>query len=83
MFIHDFDLFFCGLGKSINLETQDFVPGDDKAGLPNIMEGFGFLTLFVTYCLTGVNTLNLLGEGDQLGLFENVLSPIYKNFKII
>jgi len=51
------------------------VPGDNKVGLPNIMEGFGFSTLFVTYRLIGDKTLNLLEEGDQPGLFENVLSP--------
>jgi len=83
VFIYDFGLFFCGLGRLIILETQDFLPGDDKVGLPNIMEGFGFSTLFVTYRLTGDKTLNLLGEGDQLGLFENVLFPKHKNLKNI
>jgi len=64
VFIFYFGLYFCGFDKLINLETQDFVPGVDKVGVPNIMEEFGFSTLFVTYCLTGNTIINLLGEDD-------------------
>lgn len=76
--IHDFGLLLWGLGKSINFETQDFVPGDDNVGLPNTKEGFWFSTIFATYRFLGVKTLNLFGEGDQPGLIENVLSSIHK-----
>lgn len=80
MFTNDFaGLFFCGLGKSINFETQDVVAGDNNVGLPNNNEGFGFSKLFVTsYRFLGVKSLNLLGDGDQPGLIENVLSPIHR-----
>jgi len=83
VFIHDFGLLFCGLGKSINLETQDFVPGDEKVGLLKFKEGFGFSTIFATYRFLGDRTLNLLGEGDQPGLIENVLSSIRKKLLIL
>jgi len=62
--IYDFVLFFCGIGKLINLETQDVVPGDDKVGVLNKLEEIGFSTLFVTYRLTGDKTINLFEKGD-------------------
>lgn len=64
-------LFFCGLSKSINFETQDFVAGDVNVGLPNNNEEF-------RYRFLGVKSLNLLGDGDQFGLFEYVLSHIHR-----